>query len=206
MRTAAVRCRIRPMTAADIPQVMEIERESFPSMWPQTAYRRELQNRLARYYTAVDPSTILEPAEETRPSFRSAFDRLLHREPEPPTRELVLGFAGMWLMVDEAHVVTLAVRESYRRHGIGEWLLITCVEQAQESMQEGVTLEVRRSNDGARLLYEKYGFEAVGIRRRYYSDNGEDAILMTVSGIQSQEYRLVLDGLKAEHQRRWGYD
>lgn len=194
------------MTAADIPQVMEVERESFAGMWPQAAYRRELNNRLARYLVAVDPSTRVD-AEETdaRSPARSILDRLLHRGPEAVTRELVLGFVGVWLVVGEAHIVTLGVREAYRRQGIGEWLLIAAIEEALASNQETVTLEVRRSNAAAQALYEKYGFERVGVRPRYYSDNGEDAVIMTTPPITSPAYRAALARLKDAHERRWGY-
>lgn len=194
------------MTAADIPQVMEVERESFAGMWPQTAYRRELNNRLARYLVAVDPTTRVDDGETgTNNAARSVLSRLLHRSSPAVTRELLLGFVGVWLVVGQAHIVTLGVREAYRRQGIGEWLLIAAIEEALASNQDSVTLEVRRSNDAARSLYEKYGFEEVGVRERYYSDNGEDALIMTTPLITSPAYRQLLAERKQAHQRRWGY-
>ncbi len=194
------------MTAADIPQVMEVERESFPSMWPQTAYRRELTNRIARYLVAVDPSTIVAGEEPPHTGLRAAVDRLLHHPPVVPTRELLLGFVGVWLVVGEAHVVTLGVREAYRRRGIGERLLIAGIELAQDAGQDTVTLEVRRSNTGAQALYEKYGFDRVGVRPRYYSDDGEDAIIMTTPVITTLPYQALFRSLREEHRRRWGYE
>jgi ribosomal-protein-alanine N-acetyltransferase len=93
----------------------------------------------------------------------------------------VLGYAGLWFIVDEAHLTSIAVREEQRRRGIGERLLKACLELALERQATMMTLEVRASNRAAQALYEKYGFKTVGVRRGYYSDNHEDAYLMTVS-------------------------
>jgi [ribosomal protein S18]-alanine N-acetyltransferase len=203
----AVQYAVRPMVPGDIPQVMEIERESFPSAWPQTTYRRELQNRLARYLVLVQqpperPPT--PPAPVRRPqTWRDGLRRLLSLQPPPePTQELILGFVGLWLMVGEAHIVTLAVREGQRRRGLGELLLITAVEVAVAHRQEVLTLEVRRSNEAAVSLYEKYGFNRVGVRSRYY-DNREDALIMTTPPLISMAFRERYQSLKEAHQRRW---
>jgi ribosomal-protein-alanine N-acetyltransferase len=96
-------------------------------------------------------------------------------------------------MVDDAHIVAIAVRESYRRRGIGETLLAEAIDLAMRNFQETVTLEVRRSNTAAQALYEKYRFLKVGVRKRYYSDNHEDAIIMTTPPIQHPSYRELLD-------------
>ena len=128
--------------------------------------------------------------------------------PPPEERtELIIGFVGVWLLPDEAHIVTVAVRESHRRRGIGELLLIAAIELAQESGQGLVTLECRVSNAAALALYEKYGFRQMGLRRRYYSDNQEDAYVLTVSPVTSQRYRSDFRALKEGHRRRYGgYD
>ncbi|MGB2695018.1 MAG: ribosomal protein S18-alanine N-acetyltransferase, partial [Dehalococcoidia bacterium] len=124
--------------------------------------------------------------------------------PARPARELILGMVGLWLMVDEAHIVTIAVRQGYRRQGLGELLLVAALDAARETGMETVTLEYRISNAAARALYEKYGFAQVGVRARYYSDNNEDAVLMTTPPIASPEYRALFaerfDALRA----RWG--
>jgi len=203
----AARYALRPMVPGDIPQAVDIERESFPTLWPQTTYRRELQNRLARYIVAaeVGQAPAATPPTLERGGWREAVRRLLGMEPEPPpTRELILGFLGLWLMVGEAHIVTLAVREAYRRRGIGETLLVAALEVATQNGQDTMTLEVRRSNEAAHALYDKYGFTRAGLRSRYYSDNLEDAVLMSVHSLQSPEYQERLRGLKETHRRRWG--
>ena len=207
------------MRIADIPQVMEVERESFPSMWPPTAYKRELQqNRLAHYIVVVEHRPTQGPpaAEEPQPRQGGPVGRLLGelrqilggddgRLPPPEEREeLVLGFVGVWLLPDEAHIVTIAVRDSHRRQGIGEFLLIAAVELAQRAGQPLLTLECRVSNEPALALYEKYGFQQLGLRPRYYSDNHEDAVILTTSSVLSQKYRAALEQLKREHRQRWG--
>src|SRR3990170_8290587 len=194
MATTAVRYLLRPMVSGDIPQVTDIERESFPSIWPQTTYKKELQNRLARYLVALEEEKHALHAgddgdEEVAGTARSALwrraaRRILRAEPDaPPTRELVVGFVGLWLMVWEAHIVTIAVRESHRRRGIGELLLIAAIEQVMAHRQEAITLECRASNEAALAMYEKYGFRRVGLRRRYYADENEDAVEMTTPAI-----------------------
>ena len=100
-------------------------------------------------------------------------------------------------MVDEAHIVAVAVREAYRGRGLGELLLAEAVALAIENHMESVTLEVRKSNLLAQALYEKYRFLKVGVRKRYYSDNHEDAIIMTTPPIQHESFREHLRYLRA---------
>jgi ribosomal-protein-alanine N-acetyltransferase len=125
--------------------------------------------------------------------------------PPPEERpELIVGFIGVWMMPDEAHIVTIATRESHRRRGIGEALVIAAIEMAQARGQPLVTLEVRVSNDAALALYAKYGFQEVGRRPRYYSDNHEDAFILTVDSVLTRRFRARFDELKADHNRRFG--
>ena len=222
MQTAAVRFQVRPMSLGDISQVMEIEKGSFPAMWPPTAFKRELQhNRLARYLVAVErgpqaedqapPPFATSSGPTVRPGglgrwlteLRHLFGGEEETEPPPP-HELVVGFVGVWLMAEEAHIVTIAVRPDYRRRGVGELLLIAALELAALNNRSLVTLECRASNLAAQTLYEKYGFRQVGVRPRYYSDNHEDAIIMTTEPIHSAAYRAHFQRLKGEHRQRWG--
>jgi [ribosomal protein S18]-alanine N-acetyltransferase len=203
MRTM-MKTRLRPMADADIAQVADIERESFPSMWPQTAYRRELSNKIARYFVVTE---LRDEAAGTESPASAGILGALRRvvggsEPSAPS-EYLLGFIGLWLMVNEAHIVTVAVREQYRRSGIGERLLIAAIELAMDADQEVVTLEVRASNDSAIRMYEKYGFSRVGLRKRYYTDNNEDAAIMTTPDIFVPTYRRLLAELKEQHQARY---
>jgi ribosomal-protein-alanine N-acetyltransferase len=126
---------LRPMTYDDIPEVMAIERASFSAAWPRTAYEKELENRLARYLVAVR----LGGPEGDRRGVRRHFGRLLARGRPRQSGEIV-GFVGVWLMVDEAHIVTLAVRPDARRQGVGELLVLGALELAYACGMAHVTL------------------------------------------------------------------
>jgi ribosomal-protein-alanine N-acetyltransferase len=224
MLTTAVRYLMRPMDVGDISQVMEIERDSFPSIWPSTAFKREIQhNHLARYLVAVEQTIEEDAAPEAEPDhvgptalplpplrlgrWLTELRRLFggEEEAEPTTHEEpIVGFVGVWLMVDEAHIVTIAVREGYRRRGIGELLLIAAIELALLNKRGAVSLECRISNDAAIALYEKYGFRQLGIRPSYYSDTREDAVIMTTDRIGLPPYQTLFRQLKAEHRQRFG--
>jgi len=218
MKTAT-RFLVRRMRLSDIPQVLEVERQSFPSMWPPTAFRRELQqNRLAHYIVIgeANPAVTaansddepLEPGPISR--FLGEIKHILTGDdpanlPPPEERaELITGFIGVWMLPDEMHIVTVAVRDSHRRQGIGEMLLIAALELAREKTQPLVTLEVRVSNDAAIRLYEKYGFEQVGRRPRYYSDNHEDADILTANAVTTSNYTNRFSRLREEHRARYG--
>ena len=219
MRTA-VRYSLRTMTVSDIPQVLEIERESFPAMWPPTAFKRELQqNRLASYIVLIEHNAEASAAASgAEPSRRPAqLERIFgelrsflgsrEERPLPPPNErpeLIVAFLGLWMLPDEAHIVTIAVRESYRRQGLGELLLISAIDLAQSQQQTLITLEVRVSNEAALALYEKYGFDRTGLRPRYYSDNREDAHVLTANSILTGEFNARFEELRSEHRRRWG--
>jgi ribosomal-protein-alanine N-acetyltransferase len=209
MRIAAANCHIRTMEPGDIAQVLDIERQSFPTMWPQTVYQRELKNSMARYLVAYEPLPSDPPAGEDygegRPRLLGGLvRRFFGGLPVEASREPVLGMVGLWLMVDEAHIVTIAVRQGYRRQGLGELLLVAALEAARDAGMETVTLEYRISNAAARRLYEKYGFAKVGVRAGYYSDNNEDAVLMTTPPIRSPEYRELLAARVDALRARWG--
>ena len=205
------------MTLDDIAQVMEVEQQSFPTIWPPTAFKREIQqNRLGRYLVAVQRRGGAPHGEETLPPIRSqpgglgrfvgSLRHILDGDERPPEErnELVVGFVGVWLLIEEAHIVTIAVRDDYRRRGVGELLLITIIETARLAGQEVVTLECRVSNEVALRLYEKYGFQRVGVRPRYYSDDHEDAYALRVSDIGTAFYERRFERLRNEHRRRRG--
>jgi ribosomal-protein-alanine N-acetyltransferase len=154
-----LRLRVEPMTLDDLPAVHAIERASFSTPWPDDAYRSELQTNRLASYLVA------------------------HAGDE------IVGFAGMWLMVDEAHITTFAVHPAWRRRGIGERLLVAIIDLAIERNAREATLEVRLSNVAARRLYEKNGFRPVGLRPRYYTDNGEDALIMTTEPLGGPEMR-----------------
>jgi ribosomal-protein-alanine N-acetyltransferase len=190
------------MTDSDIAQVADIERQSFPTMWPQTAYKRELSNKIARYFVITELRDPPAPPALTS-GFLGALRRVVGGVEAAASEEYLLGFLGLWLMVNEAHIVTVAVREEHRHQGIGERLLIAAIELAMDADQEVVTLEVRASNESAKSMYEKYGFTRVGLRKRYYTDNNEDAVIMTTPDIFLPAYKRLLGELKSQHQARY---
>lgn len=194
------------MTAADIGRVAEIEHVSFPTTWPKSSYKRELeQNRLARYIVAVEPLPVVESSlvhEHT--GLGGLLRRLVLAPPEEPPTERITGFLGLWYMVGEAHIVTVAVDPADRRRGLGELLVVHAIELAREHGEETVTLECRVSNAPALALYEKYGFDRAGIRRRYYTDNNEDAVIMTTPRLDDAAYVAHVQSLRDAWTARYG--
>ncbi|MFQ5408579.1 MAG: ribosomal protein S18-alanine N-acetyltransferase [Anaerolineales bacterium] len=166
--TSAPRIRIEPMQIADIKQVTAIDRESFPTPWPQNAFDNELRrNDRSHFFVA-----------RLTPKCTPWYGRWR------AAARTIIGYVGYWLVLDEAHISTIAVRPAYRRRGIGAALLQVMLRDAARRGAVEATLEVRMSNDHAQGLYRKYGFEPVGARRAYYRDNGEDALLMTAKPIK----------------------
>ena len=176
------------MQVQDIPEVMEIERLCFSLPWSARAYRYEIEeNRQSTYMVARAAAT-------AHPD--GLWDRVREMLSGGAARSPIIGYGGFWMMVDEAHISTLAVTPSERGKGIGELLLLRLIEEAENRGANVVTLEVRVSNLPAQKLYEKYGFAVHGRRVRYYSDNGEDALIMTTPRLDSQPYAANLDSLK----------
>jgi len=153
------RVTLRPMTVEDIPRVLEIERASFRTPWPSDAYTHELKENRLAAYIVA-----------------SADDRLV-------------GYAGMWVILDEAHITTIAVEPALRGQRVGERLLVGLIDAAMERGARWMTLEVRKSNDTAQNLYHKYGFREIGTRKGYYSDNREDAIVMWTGNLREREFQ-----------------
>lgn len=106
--------------------------------------------------------------------------------------EIVVGYAGMWVIMDEAHLTTIAVDPSFRGRKIGERLLLDLIDEGVQRGAERATLEVRERNVVAHALYQKYGFGDVAVRKNYYSDNGENALIMWANDLISPEYQSML--------------
>ena len=211
---------LRPMADQDLAQVAEIERDAFPTLFPPTSFRRELKNRRARYLVAFRRDDIATPdappiPPAPAPASRSPITRLLSGARslwcaqrggwQPASRQRIAGFVGIWYMPDAAHIVAIGVRSACRKRGIGELLLIGAIEQAAQRQMDELTLEVRASNRIAQNLYAKHGFKTMGVRKGYYTDNREDALIMTAERIRSPEYAARFRALAHAHQRRWGF-
>ena len=211
---------LRPMTEEDAPILGQIEKDAFPTLWPPTPFRREMHNRLARYLVAWEASAPAPPQAAPLPSASPSrpgnwrwplLSRLLPRSKnaasavnEATAAHNLVGFEGIWFMTDEAHITAIGVRSSHRGKGVGELLLIGALELAYLRRSRVATLECRVSNHVAQSLYRKYGFQDQGIRKGYYVDNNEDALIMTTSPITTPEYRATFLRLVQAHQERWG--
>jgi ribosomal-protein-alanine N-acetyltransferase len=177
-------------------------------MWPPVNFEHELNNRLARYLVVSNGNSAIKESQlkpqssqipkRTFLGFNWPFSsRTAIREGTVPgTVEHISGFVGLWIMMDEAHIINIAVSEPYRGQGIGELLLIAGIDTAAKLQAGVVTLEVRESNRIAQNLYTKYGFIKVGVRKGYYTDNREDALIMTTDNIVSDSFKRHLQSLK----------
>jgi len=146
---------LAPLTVADLEEVALIENNSFTAPWPTSAYTTELTTNRLARYVGARIDGTL------------------------------VGFGGIWLMVDEAHITTMAVLPAHRRSGVATALLLELLQEARRGGARVATLDVRVSNAGAQRLYRAFGFVEVGRRIRYYDDNDEDALVMTTAELES---------------------
>ena len=181
-------------------------------------FKRDINNKRACYLVACLESDESDADEDTEPEPEvgeepggSWLSRLAGRfgfggapEPPPPEDFAIAGYVSVWYQGDEAHITEIAVRQSLRGNGIGELLLIGSLRAAVEYGSHVMTLEARVSNFIAQRLYEKYSFKSVGIRKGYYSDNREDAVIMTTTPIKTQEYGRMFRELQDAWESRWG--
>jgi ribosomal-protein-alanine N-acetyltransferase len=146
---------VRAMQPEDIPAVMNIDRDSFPNPWPENTYQYELRKNPASHLLVIQSRETAQ----------------------------IVGVAGYWLIIDEAHISTFAVHPAWRKRGVGKVLLTAMLRNAAGSGATSAMLEVRAGNAAAQALYGGFGFRAVGLRKGYYKNNGEDAVLMTADRI-----------------------
>ncbi|HUY60716.1 MAG TPA: ribosomal protein S18-alanine N-acetyltransferase [Candidatus Dormibacteraeota bacterium] len=150
---------VEAMRAEDIPEVQAIEREVFLTPWPKNAYQRELLQNRAARY-------------------------LVLRE-----GEVIRGYGGLWRIGEEAHITTIGVRKQDQGQGVGRALFAALLSRAYELGARWVTLEVRASNDAAIHLYERFQFKIIGRRRGYYTDDGEDALVMWSDNLNAPAFK-----------------
>ena len=139
---------VRPMTLDDLDGVMAVEQESFLTPWSRSAFEEELVKNRLARYLV-------------------ALDA-----------DSIVGYAGTWLVINEAHVTNVAVHAGRRREGIGRLLMEALMQMARDAGMESMTLEVRVSNEAAKTLYQQLGFVSAGIRKNYYSETKEDALIL----------------------------
>jgi ribosomal-protein-alanine N-acetyltransferase len=158
---------ISPMVLDDIPAVLQIEALSFQSTWPANAFTNELRDNKLAYYFV---------------------GRLDGR---------IVAYGGIWVILEDSHVTTIAVHPDVRGQRLGEELLVHLLDEAIQRDASWITLEVRETNDVAQKLYRKYGFTVVSTRRGYYSDNNESALVMWAGNLRGTLYANRLSALKA---------
>lgn len=205
---------IRFMCSQDIPQVKEIDHDAFPTEWPPTNFPRELENKMAHYIVVYDDEKTNQasnPKPVVKEKEKGFFDRarrfFLPKETlknDPVEEVTIIGYAGMWIMADEAHVTSIASGEDHRHQGIGEALLIALIELAMVKKVRIVTLEARVSNQIAQNLYYKFGFDKLGMRKAYYLDNKEDAVIMSTEYIGSPSFKEKFTRAKQNYNQKWG--
>lgn len=160
------RLSVAPMATSDIAAVIRIERACFSTVWPSDAFYNELGTNKLAHYFV---------------------GRIGER---------VVAYGGIWIILEDSHVTTLAVDPEYRRRRFGEIVLLRLIDEAIERGAAWMTLEVRESNTAAQQLYRKYGFTTVTMRSGYYSDDNESALIMWAGSLKSQLYRNRLEVLR----------
>jgi len=161
MNKESLKIKIVPMEKTDIDDVLSIESAAYGEHhWSKDSFLSELSNDLAFYFSAFNENNEL------------------------------IGYAGCWQILEEAHITNVAVSSEYRRKYIGETLLVTLIDKCYENKIKYITLEVRVSNEPAIKLYEKYGFKSLGIRKGYYQNNNEDALIMWTENIFYNKFKV----------------
>ena len=161
------RMSIAPMAEADVRDVLRIEQQSFSTSWPANAFYQELHDNKLAHYYT---------------------GRIGER---------LIAYGGIWVILEDSHITTIAVDPQFRGRRYGEVMLIRLLEEAIARGASWMTLEVRESNEVAQALYRKYGFTTVSTRRGYYSDNNESALVMWAGNLKSEIYENRLRALRS---------
>ena len=156
---------IQSLSQVDLSAIVELDLICFGGLWSKEAYQREIDS----------------PNCDIQGVFSSK------------TGKKLLGMGCFWLILEEAHITILAINPEYHRQGMGAALLYSLIKTARDRGLERATLEVRVSNQAAISLYEKFGFKVAGRRKRYYQDNGEDALILWLGGIHQPDFQKNLD-------------
>lgn len=166
------RLSLATMTNADVRAVLAIEALSFSTSWPLNAFSSEINDNKLAYYVVG----------------RRGEDRALP----------IVAYGGIWVILEDAHITTIAVHPDWRGLRYGEQMLVHLLDEGIRRGASWITLEVRESNTVAQNLYRKYGFTVVSTRRAYYSDNDENALVMWAGNLRGELYRNRLAALSAE--------
>ncbi len=156
--------KIRRMQRDDVDKVVALEEKAYGKHhWSKDSFYNELSNELAKYFSVINE------------------------------KDELIAYCGSWHIMEEAHLTTIAVSPEYRRKHIGEALLVKVIQECYKNMVKYITLEVRESNKPAIALYEKYGFKSLGIRKGYYQDNNENALIMWTENIFYDKFKTLFE-------------
>ncbi|MBT9174741.1 MAG: Ribosomal-protein-alanine acetyltransferase [candidate division WS2 bacterium] len=146
---------IKPMTVEVLNEVLEIEKQSYPNPWSYYSFYSEITSNKISYYVTSN------------------------------YEGKIIGYAGMWVIIDEGHITNIAVASHWRRRGVGEKLLRHLIATCEKCNVKTITLEVREKNEPALSLYQKYGFEVKGVRKNHYPETAESSLIMWLEGMPS---------------------
>ncbi len=179
---------LKPLTAEQLSAVVELDKLCFGELWTLDGYKRELESPNSDLLIMVRGQSSAIAQELSSCEFSASNNATF----PPDNVETIVGLCCLWAILEEAHITILAVHPEYRGLGLGQAMLYALLKSAWERGLEWATLEVRTSNQAARSLYEKFGFEEVGRRRHYYKDTGEDALILWRGGLQKPEFKQTL--------------
>lgn len=188
---------LRYMTARDIPEVVDIDRQSFDMPWSARSYAFEVTESTYSHMVVLEVRTQPEPA---------GLRRLWKRAASSAPQSAIGAYGGLWFIAGEAHISTIASAPPFRGRGWGEIALAAMVRRSLTLHASHIVLEVRVSNVVAQRLYAKYGFQTMGIKQRYYSNNGEDAYDMRLELNHAPDYGAKFEERWAALQARHRFD
>lgn len=167
---------IKQLRASQINSIIELDKLCLGGLWTEDGYLREIDSS-SSYLIGLNLSEVKESSNQSIPG-------------------IMIGFACLWSIVNEAHITLLAIHPEYRRQSFGQLLLIALITDAISRKLEWATLEVNINNASAIRLYQKFGFEIAGTRPGYYQSTGEDALILWRKGIQEEKFQLILANQK----------
>lgn len=188
---------LKPLVAKLLPAAVNLDVQALGGLWTLAGYERELANPASELLALSGPGVL---AKATQPGAANT----AIAQPEHP-EETLLGIGGFWSILEEAHIIVLAIHPQVQGRGLGQALLYGLMLAAHQRGLERATLEVRVSNQPALALYAKFGFEKVGRRKRYYPDTQEDGLILWRNGLQKPEFVQTLTDWQQQIQQRLGH-
>jgi [ribosomal protein S18]-alanine N-acetyltransferase len=197
----------KPLTEADLPAVLQLDKECFGGLWTLAGYQRELASDRSHFLllscsnvaaSLPTPSNAIGNLESNISAAKSGLNLFASKVSDTEIDNCLIGIGCFWSILEEAHITLIAIHPNYQHQGLGRLLLYGLLQKAWEEGLERATLEVRVSNESAISLYKKFGFQTAGTRPRYYPDNREDALILWRKGLQYPDFPQLLNTWKTE--------